>query len=39
MTRFDLRNAAGFAAAIAVTLWSAGMMFAATAIPSVSALA
>lgn len=38
MTRFDFRNAASYAAAIAVTVWSTSMLFAAAAVPAVSSL-
>ena len=38
MTRFDFRNLASYAAAIAVTVWSTTMLFAATAIPAVSSI-
>ena len=38
MTRFDFRAASSYAAALAVTVWSTTMLFAATAVPAVSAL-
>jgi hypothetical protein len=38
MTRFDFRNVASYAAAIAVTVWSTSMLFAATAVPAMSSL-
>lgn len=38
MTRFDFRNLASYTAAIAVTVWSTSMLFAAAAVPAVSAM-
>ena len=34
MNRFDLRNLSSYAAALAVSVWSASMLFAATAVPA-----
>jgi hypothetical protein len=39
MTAFNVRAASSYAAALAVTVWSAAMLVAATAVPSVSAIA
>lgn len=39
MTAFDFRAASSYAAALAVTIWSTAMILAATAAPSVSAIA
>lgn len=39
MFRFDIRTATSYAAAVTVTLFATTMLFAATAVPAVSAIA
>lgn len=39
MSRFDTRNLGSYAAAVAIAVWSTTMLFAATAVPSVAAVA
>lgn len=39
MTRFDARFASSYVAAFAIAVWSTTMLFAATAVPSVAAVA
>lgn len=39
MQRFDINAAAGFAAALGLTIWATTMLFAVTAVPSMHAAA
>ena len=39
MSRFDTRFLGSYAAAVAIAVWSTTMLFAATAVPSVAAVA